>query len=150
MIQKYIIDGNNLIGKISELWQLQESDRQLSRVKLVKKIDEYFGDKKVKVSIHFDGFESDKIPSTSASLTYSNKKSADSKIKSEIDSSTKPRTIAVISSDHSVQNYAKVNGCKIIKSEDFGKQMKSKRKRIDEDAIAKSISNEEIKKMFGL
>ena len=44
MIKKYIIDGNNLIGKISELWSIQKKDKQLSRVKLAKVIDQYFRD----------------------------------------------------------------------------------------------------------
>lgn len=150
MIQKYIIDGNNLIGKISDLWKLQKQDRQLSRVKLTKLIDQYFRDRGYKVSLHFDGFETDAIPSSSVKLYYSNNKSADSMIKKEIDHSGKPKTIAVVSSDHSVQNYAKVNSCKVIKSEDFAKSIKRKKTINSEEEISKSISNDEMKKLFGL
>ena len=150
MIQKYIVDGNNLIGKIDSLWQLQNSDRQMSRVKLVKLIDQHFGMKKINVSLHFDGFLGDSIPSSVSKIVYSNNKSADSKIKKEIDSSLSRHTIAVVSSDHSVQNYAKVNGCKVIKSEEFAKKLKKKNNGLSEEAITKSISNDEVKKMFGL
>ena len=150
MIQKYIIDGNNLIGKIDALWKLQNSDKQLSRVKLVKFIDQHFAGTKLKISLHFDGFSGDAIPSSVSKINYSNNKSADSKIKKEIDSILSGHTIMVVSSDHSVQNYAKVNGCKIIKSEEFAKKLKKKNKDISEEAIAKSISDEEVKKMFGL
>ena len=150
MIQKYIIDGNNLIGKIGSLWKLQNSDKQLSRVKLVKLIDQHFSRTKLKVSLHFDGFSGDAIPSVVSKISYSNNKSADSKIKKEIDSSLSAHTIMVVSSDHSVQNYAKVNGCKIIKSEEFAQKLKKKDNSISEEAITKSISDEEIKKMFGV
>ena len=150
MIKKYIIDGNNLIGKISELWSIQKKDKQLSRIKLVKYLDQYFRGKKVNVSLHFDGFPGDSIPSSSCRIFYSNNRSADSKIKKEIDNEKSPKTIAVISSDHSVQNYAKVNSCKVLKSEDFAKEMKSNKNKSSEEEITKSISNDEIKKLFGL
>ena len=125
-------------------------DRKLSRIKLVKFIDQYFRDKKQKVSLHFDGHLTDAIPSSSSKIIYSDNKTADSIIKNEIDRSTKPKTIAVISSDHSVQNYAKVNGCTIIKSEEFAKLLKSKKDKHSEEEISKSIDNDEIKKMFGV
>ena len=150
MIQKYIIDGNNLIGKISDLWTLQQKDKQMSRVKLVKIIDQYFNGKKNKVSLHFDGFSGDAIHSSSANIHYSNNKSADSKIKNEIDSSKNPKTIAIVSSDHSVQNYAKVSSCKVIKSEEFAQQLNDKKPVNSEEEISKSISDDEIKKMFGV
>ncbi len=150
MIQKYIIDGNNLIGKISNLWALQQKDKQMSRVKLVKKIDQYFNGKNTKVSLHFDGFAGDAIPSSSAKIYYSNNKTADSKIKQEIDTSKNPKTIAVVSSDHAIQNYARVNSSKVIKSEEFSKQLNEKQSVNPEEEISKSISDEEIKKMFGV
>ena len=150
MIKKYIIDGNNLIGKISELWVLQQKDRQLSRIKLVKYLDQYFANKNVKVSLHLDGFASDPIPSSKIKINYSDNKTADNKIKKEIDNSKNPKVLLVVSSDHSVQNYAKVNSCTILSSEDFNKMLKDKKSKKSEDDIAKSISNDEIKKIFGV
>lgn len=150
MVKKYLVDGNNLIGKIDSLWKLQNSDKQMSRVKLVKLIDQHFGATKINVSLHFDGFSGDAIPSSVSKINYSNNRSADSQIKKEIDASLSHHTIAVISSDHSVQNYAKVSGCKIIKSEEFARKLKKKNNGLSEEAIAKSISDEEVKKMFGL
>ena len=94
MIQKYIIDGNNLIGKIKSLWKLQKSDKQMSRVKLVIMIDQHFASKKIEISLHFDGFQNDPIPSAKSKLYYSNKSSADSKIRKEIDLFSKPKNIA--------------------------------------------------------
>jgi predicted RNA-binding protein with PIN domain len=150
MIKKYIIDGNNLIGKISELWVLQQKDRQLSRVKLVKYLDQYFANKNVKVSLHLDGYAADPIPSSKVKINYSDNKTADSKIKKEIDNSKNPKVLLVVSSDHSVQNYAKVNSCTVLSSEDFNKMLKDKKSKKSEDDIAKSISNDEIKKIFGV
>ena len=143
MIQKYIIDGNNLIGKIGKLWSLQKKDKQLSRIKLVN-------GKNVKVSLHLDGFAADAIPSSSSKIHYSDNKTADSKIKREIDSSPNPKVIAVVSSDHSIQNYARVNSCTVIKSEEFSKQLSAKKTKDSEEEITKSISEDEIKKLFGL
>ena len=149
MIKKYIIDGNNLIGKIKSLWTLQQKDKQLSRIKLVKILDQHFGSKNIKVSLHFDGFANEAIPSSKIKILYSDKNTADSKIKNEIDNSKNPKVIAVISSDHSVQNYAKVNSCTVIQSEDFAEELKRKNTNTEEQLI-KSIDNDEIKKMFGL
>ena len=150
MIKKYIVDGNNLIGKISDLWALQQKDRQMSRVKLVKYLDQYFAKKNVKVSLHLDGYAADPIPSSKVKINYSDNKTADSKIKKEIDSSKNPKVIAVVSSDHSVQNYAKVNSCTVVSSEDFAKMLKDRKSKKSEEEIAKSISNDEMKKMFGV
>lgn len=150
MIQKYIIDGNNLIGKIGKLWSLQKKDKQLSRIKLAKMLDQFFNGKNVKVSLHLDGFAADAIPSSSSKIHYSDNKTADSKIKREIDSSPNPKVIAVVSSDHSIQNYARVNSCTVIKSEEFSKQLSAKKTKDSEEEITKSISEDEIKKLFGL
>lgn len=150
MIKKYIIDGNNLIGKVKSLWAIQQKDKQLSRLKLVKLLDQYFSIKKVKVSLHLDGFENDVIPSSQIKLFYSNNKTADSQIKNEINNSKNPKVIAVVSSDHNLQDYARVNSCTIIKSEDFAKQMNEGKKKSDEDTIIKSIDDDEIKKLFGV
>lgn len=150
MIKKYIIDGNNLIGKIKELWALQQKEKQLSRVKLVKYLDQYFANKNVEISLHLDGFAVDPIPSSKIKINYSDNKTADSKIKNEIDNSKNPKVIAVVSSDHNVQDYARVNSCTIIKSEDFTKKMKGNKTRKSKEDIAKLISNDEIKKLFGI
>jgi predicted RNA-binding protein with PIN domain len=150
MIKKYIIDGNNLIGKISDLWALQQKDKQMSRIKLTKILDQYFSRKNVKVSLHFDGHAADAIPSGNLQIFYSNNVIADTKIRHEIENSNNPKTIAVISSDHGVQDCAKVNSCKIIKSEEFSKLLKQKKNTNKEDEITKSISTDEIKKIFGV
>lgn len=150
MIKKYIIDGNNLIGKISDLWTIQQKDKQLSRVKLVKILDQHFRESRVEVSLHLDGFSGEAIPTSSTRIFYSNNKSADSEIKKEIDRTDNPKTIAVVSSDHSVQNYSRLSSCAVIKSEEFSRELNKKKSVDSEDEISKSISDDEIKKMFGV
>ena len=126
MIKKYIIDGNNLIGKIPQVWDLQKKDKQAARVKLVSLLSYYFSTKNVKVSLHFDGFPGDAIPSGKIKIKYSNNQTADDKIKEEIDLSRNPKVLAVVSSDNSVYNYARASSCSRFKSEEFAKQLGQK------------------------
>ena len=150
MVKKYIIDGNNLIGKIPELWNLQNKDKQAARVKLVALLNGFFGTKNVQVSLHFDGFAAEAIPSGKIKIKYSDNQIADIKIKEEIDLSRNPKLLAVVSSDNSVYDYARVNSCTRIKSEEFAKQLKQKNKSNSKEEITKTISNDEIKKIFGV
>ena len=46
-MKKYLIDGNNVIGKIHSLANLQKKDKQASREKLVHLVDRFFANKKV-------------------------------------------------------------------------------------------------------
>jgi len=146
----YIIDGNNLIGKIKSLWKLQKVDGQQSREKLAFMLDRFFDGKKVKVSLHFDGFPKEAIKTGNIKIIYSNKRVADSLIKEEIDNAKNPKLITVVSSDFSIYEYAKVSSCRRIKSEDFAKQLTEKKNEITEDDIIKNIDNDEMKKLFGI
>lgn len=150
MKRKYIIDGNNLIGKIPQLWKMQKKDKQSSRSGLVFQLERYFHQKKIQVSLHFDGFQNEVIKGKGIKITYSNNTSADNKIKDEISLSNNPKLITVISSDLNVQDFARVNSCSIIKSEQFAKEMNKKTKVEDEERLIKEIDNEEMKKLFGI
>ena len=56
-MRHYIIDGNNLIGKIASLQKLQKKNKQSSREKLAFILESYFlGKLNNKVSLHLDGF----------------------------------------------------------------------------------------------
>lgn len=150
MIKQYIIDGNNLIGKMKDLWELQNKDKQASREKLAFMLDRYFGQKKFTVTLHFDGFAAEAIRTSKIKIAYSENKTADSRIKVEIDQSKNPRVIAVVSSDAGVRDYAKVNSCKTITSEGFARKLKADDNSNTEESIIKSIDDDEIKKMFGV
>jgi len=150
-MKHYIIDGNNLIGKIKSLHKMQQSDKQRSREKLSFMIDNYFHDKKVKVTIHFDGFAKQPIKLTYANIIYSDNNSADSKIKKQIEMSNNRRIITVITSDSNLGDHARLCSASLLKSEEFAKKLLHKNVNDEEDRINQMKNNtEEFKKMFGV
>lgn len=150
MIKKYFIDGNNLIGKIKSIQKLQQIDKQASREKLAIILDRHFAGKKEKALLFFDGFQNEAIRTSKIKIRYSDNKTADDIIKNEIDIAKNPKIITVISSDHSVINYAKVSYCSVQKSEEFARELRRKENSDSEENIIKNIDDEEIKKMFGV
>lgn len=150
-MKKYIIDGNNLIGKIKLLSNLQKKDKQASREKLAHLVDRYFANKKIEVTLNFDGFANQKISVSKVRLVYSDKISADDKIKKQIEAEKNKRNIIVISSDNNVREFAKVCGCEVISSEDFGKEITKSQNVDDEDSRIKAMDDTDtFKKMFGV
>ncbi len=147
MKRKYIIDGNNLMGKIPEYRGL---DKQVQREKLAYKLERYFYDKKVQVSLHFDGFQNTPIRARGLKITYSENKIADDKIRDEISYAKNPKLIILVSSDHALMDFAKKNSCTIITSEAFNREMNKPEKIDDEENIIKGIDNDEFKKLFGI
>ena len=150
MKRHYIIDGNNLIGKIPTLWKMQQKEKHSSREGLVFQLERYFYYKKIKVSLHFDGHESSHIRAMGIKIIYSNNTIADNKIKDEISFSNNPKLITVISSDMNVLDFARVNSCSIIKSEVFAREIYKKDDIEDEESLTKGIDNNEMKRLFGI
>jgi predicted RNA-binding protein with PIN domain len=147
----YIIDGNNLIGKNPSLMSLQRKDKQASREKLVNVLDRYFISKKSKVYLHFDGFENGKINSSNLKIVYSDKQSADDKIKSQVSDSKVHRNIIVITSDSNLAQFAKKCSCTIVSSDNFAVEIFNPNKSQDEQSIVDSINDvDEFKKLFGV
>ncbi len=150
MMTHYIIDGNNLIGKIPALMKIQKKDKQSSREKLALMLQRFFLNKKANVTLHLDGFAVTKINAGKIKIIYSENITADEKIKNQIEKSKSPRTITVITSDSNLTQFAKVCSCKVIPSEDFAKQLNSK-SQDDEQTIIDSMKNDdEFKKLFGV
>jgi len=145
----YIIDGNNLIGKINFLHKMQQNDKQHSREKLAFMIDNYFQEKKVKVTIHFDGFRNLPIKLNKAKIVYSDSKSADDKIKNQIELANNRKNLVVITSDNNIQEFARVCSCSIIKSEEFARTIQRKKQDDEKDIIENMNNNlDEWKKLF--
>jgi predicted RNA-binding protein with PIN domain len=148
-MKKYIIDGNNLIGKIQSLANLQKKDKQASRERLAHLVDRYFANKKVEVILNFDGFADQKIRVSKAKLVYSDKISADEKIKKQIEAEKNKRNVIVISSDNNVREFAKVCSCDIVSSEDFGKEITKSQNADDEESRIKAMDDiDTFKKLF--
>lgn len=147
----YIIDGNNLIGKIASLMNLQKKDKQASREKLVYILDRYFIQKRASVSLHLDGHQAGSINSSKMKIIYSENLTADEKIKKQISQSKSPRNIIVITSDSNLAQFAKVCSTTVISSEEFVAGIKKSAQTADEQVRIDSINNiEEFKKLFGV
>jgi len=147
MQRKYIIDGNNLIGKIPELHGL---DKQELRAKLAFILERYFYNKKVKVSLHFDGFVNAQIRARGLKIIYSENRIADDKIRDEISHAKNPKLITLVSSDNALRDFAKKNSCTIINSEEFNREMNKPANVNDEEKLIKGIDIEEMKRLFGI
>ena len=150
-MKQYIIDGNNLIGKIKSLMSIQKKDKQGAREKLVMLLDSYFHEKKAAVSLHLDGFAGESLGTSRLRIYYSGKKTADEKIKEQIGKSDSPRNIILVTSDSNLAQYAKVCSCEIRSSENFALNLSGNSSEIDEEKkrIAELNNPEEFKKLFG-
>jgi predicted RNA-binding protein with PIN domain len=150
-VKHYIIDGNNLIGKIKSLNQLQKKNKQQSREKVAFLLSRYFNKKKTTISLHFDGFESDAIKVSGIKIFYSGSITADEKVKLEIQRSKNSKNIILVTSDTNLAEFGRVCSCQVIKSEEFAKQLYSENSVDEEQTKIDSInSTEEFKKLFGI
>ncbi|MFO7446457.1 MAG: NYN domain-containing protein [Ignavibacteriaceae bacterium] len=146
----YLIDGNNLIGKIKSLNKIQKKDRQGAREKMAFMIDNYFHNKKSKVFLYFDGFPGDAIKTSVSKIIYSENKTADEKIKRQIEKSSNSKNITVVSSDMNLAEFARVCSCTVSVSEVFAKLLSKSGSEDDEQKIIDSMSTDEFKKLFNV
>jgi predicted RNA-binding protein with PIN domain len=147
----YIIDGNNLIGKISSLMNLQKKDKQASREKLIYILDRYFINNKATVTLHLDGHPGGRVNSSKMKIIYSENLTADEKIKKQISLSKSPRNTIVVTSDSNLAQFAKVCSTTVITSEEFVAEIKKSTQTADEQVRIDSMNNiEEFKKLFGV
>ena len=150
-MKHYIIDGNNLIGKIKSLNQIQKKNKQQSREKLTFMLGRYFSKRKASVNLHFDGFENDVIKVSGIKIFYSGSITADEKVKLEIQRSKNSKNIILVTSDTNLAEFGRVCSCQIIKSEELVKQLHSENSVDEEQTKIDSInSTEEFKKLFGI
>ncbi|GAB4295736.1 MAG: hypothetical protein Kow0098_18320 [Ignavibacteriaceae bacterium] len=149
-MKHYIIDGNNVIGKSTELYSLQSKDKQQARVKLTFIVDRYFQKKKIKVTIHFDGFPAEPIKTGNVKIIYSENQTADERIKEQISSSKNRRNIVLVTSDLSLAEFGRKCSCEIMKSEKFTALISNSNNENEETARIREINDmEEFKKLFG-
>jgi predicted RNA-binding protein with PIN domain len=149
-LKNYIIDGNNLIGKIKTLNQIHKKNKKQSAEKLAFLIARFFHMKNVSVSLHFDGFQADIIRVTGINIFYSGDVTADEKIKNEIGKSKNPKNIILITSDSNLAEFGRVCSCQVIKSEAFSKQLLSSGFDEEKTRIEELNNTEEFKKLFGV
>lgn len=138
----YIIDGNNLIGKVKTLAKVQAKDKQESRAQLVLFLNSYFAGKKCNLTLHLDGHANSPLHLSKGKIVYSENRISDYHIRQEIDKSKNKKLIILVTSDHSLMNYGKVNSCTVIRSEDFSKEMGKKGENNLELEVVKQLEKE--------
>jgi len=148
-MKTYLIDGNNLIHKMKSISAQQKKDPQGTRDTLAFKIDNYFINKKVKVVLFFDGFQNVPIKTTKTKIIYSEKITADEKIRKYIKKAENHRNIVVVTSDDEIKKFAKACSCSVINSEDFETALGRQNIGDEEERRIKELNNEEFKKLFG-
>ena len=124
-MKHYIIDGNNLIGKIKTLNQLHKKNKKQSAEKLAFMIGRYFHIRKYLLVSTLMDFRADVVKVTGIKIIYSGNVTADEKIKNEIGKSKNPKNIILVTSDRNVADFGRVCSCQVIKSEEFSKQLLS-------------------------
>ena len=152
-MKTFLIDGNNLIGKITRLRRaLQQKDKQASREQLVFLLDKYFKAQKNKGVVYFDGFQSTAIASDFLKIKYSQKQTADDLIRADISNAANRKNLTVITSDLALAGFAKACSTEVIKSEVFAKQALQSKSGEDETGIIDKLANQtaEFKKLFGV
>jgi predicted RNA-binding protein with PIN domain len=149
-MKQYVIDGNNLIGKIRSLSKLQKKDKQGVREQVVFLVQQYFYGKKVNVTLHLDGHSALPINFYNGKIIYSGSKTADEKIKEQIEHTKNRKNTVVITSDNNLKEFARVCGCEVLSSEKFGELLTQKKIFSEEKPSMDSKNDiEEYKRLFG-
>ena len=145
----YIIDGNNVIGKIPELFRIQKNDKQRPREQLVYLLQRYFRNKKINLTLHFDGFANTQLSLSKGKIVYSENRQADSLIKENIERIVNRKNIILVTSDNELKNFGKACGCSIISSKDFGVMLTQSSSPDEEKSRTEEINDiEEWKRIF--
>jgi predicted RNA-binding protein with PIN domain len=112
-------------------------------------LQRYFHNKKINLTLHFDGFANIPLPLSKGKIIYSENKTADSLIKENIERIKNRKNIILVTSDNELKNFGKACGCTIVSSKDFGKVL-TKGSSIDEEKLRTEEINdvEEWKRIF--
>lgn len=147
-----LIDGNNLIGKIKNLFALQQKDKQASREQLIFLLEKHFVNQKNKGIVYFDGFQSTVIASNYLKIKYSQSQTADDIIREDISNAKNRKNLIVITSDSALSNFARACSCGVIKSEVYFAQYLQPKTNESETTIIDKLNNQtdEFKKLFGV
>ncbi len=126
MTSDIIIDAYNLIYRASDLRKMLELGLEKSRELLLYKLSVYRQNKKIKITVVFDGDRVGKssiLKQAGINIIYSvPPHKADDIIKILLRKSKKPQNITVISSDNEVTGFARTCRAKVLRSEEFYKK----------------------------
>lgn len=124
--QRFAVDGYNLIHKIPELKALVERDLELARERLVGMLAGYAAGRRIAITIVFDGrrvIAGTRGDSRSGVRVVFARADADSYIKQLLERERSPRSWTVVTSDNSIRRYVADYGAKLLRSEDFARQL---------------------------
>ncbi len=123
MLMPYLIDGYNL------LWRIHNGGESVSDIQLCRAIDRYLDIQRQRGTMVFDGIgppdKSDFFSLDSLSVQFVGEHTdADSVIEYQIEQSTAPKLLNVVSSDRRVRDAAKRRKAGVILSEQFWSMVK--------------------------
>jgi predicted RNA-binding protein with PIN domain len=145
----YVIDGNNVMGKIPHLFKLQQKDKQRAREQLVYLLQRYFSSKKINLNLYFDGYENAPLRLGKGKIIYSGNKQADHFIREQIERTKNRKNLVLVSSDNELKNFGRACSCRIISSEDFVKLLMKEKTEDEEKLRVEDINDvEEWKRIF--
>jgi uncharacterized protein len=125
-----LIDGYNLYYYAKSLYRQEDAD--LSVAAFCTIVDEWSRQARQKVSIVFDGgappaLRQNQTRFGSVALKFTGQRTdADAAIEEGIASSTAPKLLHVVSSDHRIRRAARRRGCKVQTSDEFWARMARK------------------------
>ncbi len=154
-----IIDGYNVIFKISELGYIAEKcDIETLRNRFLTLLEQYKEKRKHKLIVVFDGQGAGNSYETRAAgidVVFSREGlDADEEIKRMVSGSVNPRHTTVITSDRDIEQYVKKYGCKVVEPSAFYRDIKKKVEHIqstgkEDSRLKKKEEDEPISKYLG-
>jgi predicted RNA-binding protein with PIN domain len=160
-MKHFLIDAHNVIYT-SQLFKKQlDNSLDHARNSLLQMINSYSQKyPSYKFTVIFDGkIGYNSTYSSNISVVSSGNKEADELIRKKISKTNSTKNLAVVSSDHEVVSYAKINACEIITSASFinlinnstKKKSKATKKNNHPEKPYSSSKNEieEFKRIFG-
>ncbi len=125
--QRIVIDGYNLIHAVPELARLLERDAEHARDRLVTLLADFRATRKVSVTVVFDGQGFSGLharPTGGVEVAFSRPpQNADARIKAMLAKEKSPRACTVVTSDNSIALHVRDFGAKVVRSEDFARQL---------------------------
>ncbi len=147
-----LIDGHNLIGQLPSLSLAYPDDE----AKLLQLLVRYHWHKKQPITVIFDPGElrahGPKLrPPPGITVIYAPPGSdADAVLIDRIQRHSRPRTLTVVSSDRAVVAAARAAGAKVIKAQDFARELMRAPEKTESEPGEKPPSSEEVQEWLDL
>ncbi len=147
----YLIDGHNLIGQLSGI-DLSEADDERQ---LLHELWTYFQRAGQRATVYFDRgdpFSEDPRPQNGVTVRFVSKpRTADSAIRAHLRALKKEaKNYTVVSSDREVRRAAEGAGARVIRSEDFARELRQPPARPPEPEKPEEIPPDEVDRWLDL